>query len=75
MQASMNVKAYMRCFRGGFGENNDAALQSIEHEQNKAQVLTVMISMLKGGVRQQHRCLQLLDLFTTTKLLKICMQR
>ena len=57
----------MRCFRGGFGENNDAALQSIEHEQNKAQVVTVMISMLKEGVRQQHRCLQLLDLFTTTE--------
>ena len=37
----------MKAKQGGFGDNNDAALHSIEHEQNKAQVLVVMISMLK----------------------------
>ena len=61
---AINVKAYMRCSRGGFCDNNDAALPGIEYEQNRAQVLPV--GMLQGEVHQQHRCLQLLDLFTTT---------
>ena len=39
----MQGQGVHRCSRGEFCDNTDAAMPGIEHEQNRAQVLTVSI--------------------------------